>query len=101
VCAPMSPALPVTSRAGLRSFCMGRKSSANSDLGRGVPVEAFRWPALRPAHVRLGTEKGQLLAPLDCAMRRFAQAMQEWALATDAAASAANGALPGGVAALA
>jgi dTDP-4-dehydrorhamnose reductase len=66
-----------------------------------VPAASFRWPARRPAHVPLGTEKGQILAPLDCAIQRFALAMQESALGADTAAYAPSGALASAVAAMA
>ena len=53
---------------------------------------SFGWPAARPAHVPLATERGQVMPPLDDAIARFAAIAGEAAFAPDAEA-AAQGAL--------
>ncbi|RAK52835.1 family 1 glycosylhydrolase [Phenylobacterium deserti] len=63
----------------------------NPALVRGVPGATLGLPAARPGHTPLGTERGQLLPPLQNAIARYAAVMAEAEFAGEAEAMADGG----------
>jgi dTDP-4-dehydrorhamnose reductase len=55
-------------------------------LVRGIPAATFDWPAARPAYAALGTERGQIMPPLENAIARYASVMREAQFAAEAEA---------------
>lgn len=55
-------------------------------LVRGTPAASFGWPAARPAFAALGTERGQIMPPLDNAITRYAAVVREAQFAAEAEA---------------
>ncbi|MDB5424425.1 MAG: dTDP-4-dehydrorhamnose reductase [Phenylobacterium sp.] len=66
--------------------------AAALDLDQGliqaVPVATFGWPARRPASAVLGSERGQVMAPLPNAVERYASLVRESEFIAEAAALA-------------
>lgn len=56
------------------------------EMIRELPAEAFGWPAARPAYAALGTERGQVMPPLDQAIARYAAMIVETEFAAEAEA---------------
>jgi dTDP-4-dehydrorhamnose reductase len=61
-------------------------------LVRGAPAASFGWPASRPAHAALSTERGQLMPSLENAIARYAAVMREAEFAAEAQALIDGGA---------
>jgi dTDP-4-dehydrorhamnose reductase len=55
-------------------------------LVRGVPAASFGWAAARPANGALGTERGEIMPPLENAIARYGSAMRESQFAAEAEA---------------
>jgi len=58
----------------------------DAGLIAGVPAASFGWPAARPAYAALGTERGQIMPPLENAIARYAAVMREAQFAAEAQA---------------
>jgi len=55
-------------------------------LVQGARAESFGWPAARPAYAALGTERGQIMPPLENAIARYAAVMHQAQFAGEAEA---------------
>ena len=73
---------------------VARALGLDAELVRDRRHGEFGWPARRPAFAALGTERGQVMAPLDEAIARFAAVVAQAEFAPEAEALA-EGALPG------
>jgi dTDP-4-dehydrorhamnose reductase len=49
----------------------------DAGLVAGVPAESFGWSARRPAYAALGTERGQVMPPLEHAIARYAAVLRQ------------------------
>lgn len=65
---------------------IARAVGLDPDLVRAVPAAAFGWPAPRPAYAALGSERGQVMPPLDQAIARYAAMISEAEFAGEAEA---------------
>jgi dTDP-4-dehydrorhamnose reductase len=63
------------------------------DLVQGVSSASFGWPAARPAHAALDTERGQVMPALDNAIARYAAVISDPEFAGEAEALVDGGAL--------
>jgi dTDP-4-dehydrorhamnose reductase len=52
----------------------------------GATAASFGWPAARPSRVALGTERGQIMPPLENAIGRYAAIVREAQFAAEAEA---------------
>jgi dTDP-4-dehydrorhamnose reductase len=64
------------------------------DLVRGRRAAEFGWPANRPTHVPLATERGEVMPALDTAIARYAAIVAEAEFAPEAEALAEGGGPP-------
>lgn len=73
---------------------IARSLNLDADLVRERHAGEFGWPARRPKHVPLSTERGQVMPALDSAVARYAAIVAEAEFAPEAEALA-EGARPG------
>jgi len=65
---------------------VARALDLDPGLVRGAKAASFGWPAARPAFAALGTERGQLMPPLENAIARYAAVVRESQFAAEAEA---------------
>jgi len=65
---------------------VARAVDLDAGLVGSAPAARFGWPAVRPAYAALGTERGQLMPPLENAIARYAAVMRESQFAAEAEA---------------
>jgi len=70
---------------------LARALGLDPDLIRGRHAGEFAWPAKRPKHAPLATERGEVMAPLESAIARYAAIVAEAEFAPDAEALADGG----------
>jgi dTDP-4-dehydrorhamnose reductase len=67
---------------------VARELGLDESLVDGVPASSFGWPAARPGHVPLATERGVVMPSLENALARFAAIVREAEFAGEAEALA-------------